>query len=102
MHSAMTKIVFVLFCRFTDCVSALGGGLYGSGGAWRRCNSLEWNDHSASLRLATVVLTRYCAASGAGRATNGCSRKRLASPVTCRSRHPHNRTLRHVQLRFLG
>ncbi|MFA7242417.1 MAG: hypothetical protein WC091_20075, partial [Sulfuricellaceae bacterium] len=21
-------------------------------GAWRRCNSLEWNDHSASLRLA--------------------------------------------------
>ncbi|MFA7240788.1 MAG: hypothetical protein WC091_11795, partial [Sulfuricellaceae bacterium] len=21
-------------------------------GAWRRCNSLQWNDHCASLRLA--------------------------------------------------
>ena len=48
----MNKMDFVLFYRFTDRVSALRGGLYGSGGAWRRCNSLEWNDHSASLRLA--------------------------------------------------
>ncbi|MFA7242844.1 MAG: hypothetical protein WC091_22285, partial [Sulfuricellaceae bacterium] len=27
-------------------------GLHGFPGAWRRCNSLEWNNHSASLRLA--------------------------------------------------
>ena len=27
-------------------------GVCGFPGAWRRCNSLEWNDHSASLRLA--------------------------------------------------
>jgi hypothetical protein len=33
-----------------------------------------------------VALTRCCEASGAGGATSGCSRSRLASPVTCRSR----------------
>ena len=65
----MTTMVFVLFYRFTDQVSALRGGLHGSGGAWRRCNSLEWNGHSKELRLAL---------------------------------HPHNRTLRPIQLRFLG
>ncbi|MFA7242828.1 MAG: hypothetical protein WC091_22205, partial [Sulfuricellaceae bacterium] len=27
-------------------------GLHGFPGAWRRCNSLQWNDHCASLRLA--------------------------------------------------
>ena len=31
-------------------------------------------------------MTRCCEASGAGGATGGCSRNRLASPVTCRSR----------------
>ena len=30
----------------------LQGRLHGFYGAWQRCNSLEWNDHSASLRLA--------------------------------------------------
>ena len=33
-------------------VSSLRGGSHGCGGAWLRCNSLEWNDHTASLRLA--------------------------------------------------
>ena len=33
-----------------------------------------------------VALTRCCEASGAGGATGGCSRNRLASPVTCHSR----------------
>jgi len=33
-----------------------------------------------------VVLTRCCEASGAGGATSGRSRNRLASPVTCRDR----------------
>ena len=33
-----------------------------------------------------VALTRSCVASGAGKATGGCSRNRLALPVTCRSR----------------
>jgi hypothetical protein len=33
-------------------VSPLQGGLHGFCGVWQRCNSLEWNDHSASLRLA--------------------------------------------------
>jgi hypothetical protein len=34
-----------------------------------------------------VATTRCCEASGAGVATGGCSRNRLASPVTCHSRH---------------
>jgi len=52
--------------RFTGFVSTLQGGLHGfcelspdsempaypTWGAGRRCNSLEWNNHSASLRLA--------------------------------------------------
>jgi len=33
-----------------------------------------------------VASTRCCEASGAGGATGGCSRNRLASPVTCHSR----------------
>jgi hypothetical protein len=33
-------------------VSPLQGRLHSFYGAWQRCNSLEWNDHSASLRLA--------------------------------------------------
>ncbi|MGC2047873.1 MAG: hypothetical protein WA635_04600 [Gallionella sp.] len=33
-----------------------------------------------------VALTRCCEASGAGGATGGCSRNRLATPVTCLSR----------------
>ncbi|MFA7241931.1 MAG: hypothetical protein WC091_17600 [Sulfuricellaceae bacterium] len=35
-------------------VRTLRAGLHGFPGAWRRCNFLrrEWNDHSASLRLA--------------------------------------------------
>jgi hypothetical protein len=98
----MTKMVFVLFYRFTNWVNALRGGLHGSGGAWRRCNSLEWNNHSASLRLATHL--RHV--------TGEASRLREKAPCghsrTHRLRrtvlwpHPHNRTLHPVQLRFLG
>ncbi|MFA7240427.1 MAG: hypothetical protein WC091_09960, partial [Sulfuricellaceae bacterium] len=43
---------FVTCFAFTRLVRALRAGLCGFPGAWRRCNSLEWNDHSASLRLA--------------------------------------------------
>jgi hypothetical protein len=39
-----------------------------------------------SRNCSDVALTRSCAAFGAGKATGGCSRGRLASPVTCRSR----------------
>ena len=61
---------FVATFAFTRLVTALRVGLYGFAGAWRccrtlvpalpdykggdalyGCNSLEWNDHSASLRL---------------------------------------------------
>ncbi len=48
----MTKMACVLFYHCTDWAGALRGGLHGYGGAWLRCNSLEWNNHSASLRLA--------------------------------------------------
>jgi len=52
MHSSMIRMAFMLFFRLTGWVSVLRGGLHGSGGAWRRYNSLEWNNHSASLCLA--------------------------------------------------
>ncbi len=47
-------IIINLFVNygFTRLVSPLRGGLHDFCGARRRCNSLEWNDHSASLRLA--------------------------------------------------
>jgi hypothetical protein len=38
--------------RFIRLVRPLQGGLHDFCGAWRRCNSLEWNDPSALLRLA--------------------------------------------------
>ncbi|MFA7239259.1 MAG: hypothetical protein WC091_04040 [Sulfuricellaceae bacterium] len=43
---------FVTCLTFTRLVRALRAGLRGFPGAWRRCNSSEWNDHSSSLRLA--------------------------------------------------
>ncbi|MFA7241416.1 MAG: hypothetical protein WC091_14990 [Sulfuricellaceae bacterium] len=43
---------FIIHSACTRLVRALRVGLHGFPGAWRRCNSLEWNDHSASLRLA--------------------------------------------------
>jgi len=39
-----------------------------------------------SKNCSWVDSTRCCEASGAGVATGGCSRDRLASPVTCHSR----------------
>jgi hypothetical protein len=69
MLNAMILKDFFMAHGFTHLVSPLQAELYGFAGTWRRCNSLEWNDHSASLRLAL---------------------------------HPQNRTLRPVQLRFLG
>ncbi|MFA7240056.1 MAG: hypothetical protein WC091_08080 [Sulfuricellaceae bacterium] len=43
---------FIMYFAFIRMVRTLRAGLHGFPGAWRRCNSLEWNDHSASLRLA--------------------------------------------------
>ncbi len=43
---------FLQHLTFTFLVSSLQGGLYFFCGTWLRCNSLEWNSHSASLRLA--------------------------------------------------
>ena len=43
---------FLRSFTFTFLVSSLQGELRGFYGTWLRCNSLEWNDHSASLRLA--------------------------------------------------
>ncbi|MFA7243301.1 MAG: hypothetical protein WC091_24605 [Sulfuricellaceae bacterium] len=43
---------FIMCFACTRLVRTLRAGLHGFPGAWRRCNSLEWNDHSASLRLA--------------------------------------------------
>jgi len=74
----MILLAFQQFRSFTHWVGALRGRLHGSGfwrvrtggsrrmrragsnarkhslraGTWLRCNSLEWNNHSASLRLA--------------------------------------------------
>ena len=48
----MFLIGFLDILVFTRLVAALQAGLHGFAGAWLRCNSLEWNDHSASLRLA--------------------------------------------------
>jgi hypothetical protein len=39
-----------------------------------------------SKNCSEVATIRCCEASGAGRATGGCSRNRLATPVTCCSR----------------
>ncbi len=43
---------FLRNLTFTFMVSSLRGGLRIFCGTWLRCNSLEWNGHSASLRLA--------------------------------------------------
>jgi len=48
----MTQVDIVQFNRFTRWVNTLRDRLRDSGGTWPRCNSLEWNNHSASLRLA--------------------------------------------------
>ena len=40
------------YLTLTFWVRALRGELHSFCGTWLRCNSLEWNDHSASLRLA--------------------------------------------------
>ncbi|MFA7242416.1 MAG: hypothetical protein WC091_20065 [Sulfuricellaceae bacterium] len=43
---------FIMCFACTRLVRTLRAGLHGFPGAWRRCNSLEWNDHSKELRLA--------------------------------------------------
>jgi len=48
----MILMVFWLTDPFTHRVSALRDRLHGYGGVRLRCNSLEWNNHFASLRLA--------------------------------------------------
>jgi len=51
-YNVMLLIDLCCFITITILVTTLRGGLHGYGGAWQRCNSLEWNNHSASLRLA--------------------------------------------------
>ncbi|MFA7242956.1 MAG: hypothetical protein WC091_22855 [Sulfuricellaceae bacterium] len=34
---------FVMYFAFTHMVRTLRAGLHGFPGAWRRCNSLQWN-----------------------------------------------------------
>jgi len=53
----MIIMAIVPLDAFTHWVSTLRGRLHASfyqceGRAWLRCNSLQWNNHSASLRLA--------------------------------------------------
>ena len=48
----MTYSNFLQRLIFTFGVSPLQGRLHDFCSAWLRCNFLEWNDHSASLRLA--------------------------------------------------
>jgi hypothetical protein len=43
---------------FTCMVSLLRGRLRDFWGKWLRCNSLEWNSHSALLRLALHAKSR--------------------------------------------
>ncbi|MDP2786309.1 MAG: hypothetical protein Q8O38_17205, partial [Sulfurimicrobium sp.] len=50
--NAMKSMRLFVFDAPTRLVSTLQAELHVFCGAWRRCNSLEWNNHSASLRLA--------------------------------------------------
>ncbi len=54
----MISINFFMIYRFARLVNPLRGGLHGFCGAWRRYNSLGWNDHSASLCLALYSKNR--------------------------------------------
>ena len=76
------NIVFVIY-RFIRLVSPLRSGLHSFCGTWRRCNSLEWNGHSASLRLALHP---------------NWGKQVFRRQAKTRK----NRTLHPVQLRFLG
>ncbi|PTR05109.1 hypothetical protein C8R32_1304 [Nitrosospira sp. Nsp5] len=48
----MIRKEFLYYLTLTFSVSPLRGGLHSFCGTWLRCNFLEWNDHSASSRLA--------------------------------------------------
>ena len=54
----MTYSDFFWRLTFTCWVSSLQSRLHDFCSAWLRCNSLEWNDHSASLRLALHTKNR--------------------------------------------
>jgi hypothetical protein len=84
----MSLIHFFMIGRFTRLVSPLRGGLHDFYGTWLRCNSLEWNNHSAYPQ----GVGRGCKAAKAATATLSL---RLAL-------HPKNRTLHPVQLPVLG
>ncbi|MFA7241579.1 MAG: hypothetical protein WC091_15825 [Sulfuricellaceae bacterium] len=49
---------FVIYFAFTRLVRALRAGLHGFPGAWRRCNSLQWN---AIARRCALPCTRKTA-----------------------------------------
>ena len=53
IHSTfLQRLIFIFW------VSSLQGGLHDFCSTWLRCNSLEWNGHSASLRLALHTKNR--------------------------------------------
>jgi hypothetical protein len=49
---------FLHHLLFVFWVSPLRDGLHHFCGTWLRCNSLEWNNHFASLRLALYPKNR--------------------------------------------
>jgi hypothetical protein len=59
----MVKEDFLHYLTFIFLASSLQGGLNSFCGTWLRCNSLEWNSHSASLRLALQPKTAHFALS---------------------------------------
>gem|GEM_PF-1507886 len=74
----LVLISFACDFTFTNLVRPLRAGLHDFSGGLLRSNSLEWNSHSASLRLA------------------------IRPEGSALGVRPINRTLQPVQLRFLG
>ena len=101
IFDSMIPINFFMIYRFTRLVSSLRGGLHGfcelgkeppipaypTWGVGRCCNSLEWKDHSASLRLALHTIF------------HGLQAIESRSPLVG---HRKNRAIHPVQLRFPG
>ncbi len=89
----LTTKIFSHEPGFTLRMSTLHTGLHGLRGAWLRCNALEWNNHSASLRVADTL--HGIRPSGQPRAVQ------IRSGRIC-ALHHESRALRYVQPRVLG